>query len=387
MARREVCLLLLTLVSISSDVVQAVPRKYVYRGPDAREGVSCPDSKQNGQFSHPKYCDKYLNCWEGDMVIGQCPSGLVFNEKNGACDYPSNVNCSGREDSRPTMPGNTLCPRPSGTFGSPTNCSEFIVCQGGIGSVYSCPPGLYYSNDQGICTYKEDANCQEFEYPSDTPIQSSSASPSMPQPESTESSNVSQPPSQFPVEGDKPKPSLEPTTEASESSSLPNRPPPPPVPIITTPKPRPTLNPENVSPVMTTSSSRPPASSTAGPDSIDQVLWPAWPNWPTMKCPIIQGMLPVVGDCEAVVVCLGGIGHFFRCPVGHAFDLTTGRCGPIRITQGCPNFFPEEDTDPSKRTQANAITRKLLNGPVRYVYLPLSHAQLHQEGNNLNYKK
>ncbi|CAG7724236.1 unnamed protein product [Allacma fusca] len=193
----------------------------------------------------------------------------------------------------------------------------------------------------------------------------------MPQPESTESSNVSQPPSQFPVEGDKPKPSLEPTTEASGPSSIPSRSPPP-VPIITTPKPRPTLNPENVSPV-TTTSSRPPASSTAGPDSTDQVLWPAWP---TMKCPIILGMLPVVGYCEAVVVCFGGIGHFFRFPVGHAFDLTTGQCGPIRITQVCPNFFPEEDADPSKRTQASAI----LNGPVRYVYLPLSHAQHHQEG-------
>ena len=36
------------------------PVMVAYRGlTDLRDGVKCPDKETNGQFDHPKYCDKY----------------------------------------------------------------------------------------------------------------------------------------------------------------------------------------------------------------------------------------------------------------------------------------------------------------------------------------
>lgn len=82
-------------ISLSTDA-----RLIAVRTPDPREGLSCP-TPENGQFSHPKFCDKYLSCWDGELVVvGQCPNGLVFNPKINGCDYPRNVDCGDRPVSR-----------------------------------------------------------------------------------------------------------------------------------------------------------------------------------------------------------------------------------------------------------------------------------------------
>jgi len=55
----------------------------------------------SGQFADPKYCDKYYDCWEGRPVSSaHCSHGLMFNEQTSSCDYPSMVNCKGKEVSR-----------------------------------------------------------------------------------------------------------------------------------------------------------------------------------------------------------------------------------------------------------------------------------------------
>ncbi|XP_049871728.1 peritrophin-1-like [Pectinophora gossypiella] len=43
-------------------------------------------------------CDKFYKCTFGEPIEQSCPSGLQFNLKNWQCDWPYNVDCSGRND-------------------------------------------------------------------------------------------------------------------------------------------------------------------------------------------------------------------------------------------------------------------------------------------------
>lgn len=68
-------------------------------GEEVEPTIICP-TEDNGQFPHPEFCDQFLNCWQGSGVLGRCEHGLLFNPINSACDYPANVNCENKVDSR-----------------------------------------------------------------------------------------------------------------------------------------------------------------------------------------------------------------------------------------------------------------------------------------------
>ncbi|XP_023211106.1 mucin-5AC-like isoform X1 [Centruroides sculpturatus] len=66
--------------------------------PDPGPTFSCPDE---GFYNNPKDCRKYFWCLDsGPANLGvvphafTCPSGLFFNSKMEACDYPENVVCN-----------------------------------------------------------------------------------------------------------------------------------------------------------------------------------------------------------------------------------------------------------------------------------------------------
>ncbi|KAI4502842.1 hypothetical protein M0802_001886 [Mischocyttarus mexicanus] len=125
-----------------------------------------------GQFSSPKSCANYLNCWD-DVVIEQtCPSGLLFNDFSNFCDFDYNVNCGNRPlptPKPPLPPGSKLCPEPYGRYRSSTNCSEFYVCLASKPIKFSCPQGLVYNDELGICDYVRNVDCKGSATPKPQP--------------------------------------------------------------------------------------------------------------------------------------------------------------------------------------------------------------------------
>ncbi|ODM94077.1 Vacuolar protein sorting-associated protein 13A [Orchesella cincta] len=114
----------------------------------------------SGQFADPKYCDKYYDCWEGRPVSsGQCSHGLMFNEQTSSCDYPSMVNCQGKEVSEPLQDVDAGCEQPYGTFANPRHCGKYTVCHAGMASYFTCQDGLAYDKDLGVCTQPQDPTC------------------------------------------------------------------------------------------------------------------------------------------------------------------------------------------------------------------------------------
>ncbi|XP_065157236.1 uncharacterized protein [Atheta coriaria] len=72
--------------------------------PPVVQPPSLPPSSSNDLYKyclHPRgtfqsrYCNAFVNCWDGNVVEQFCGATLVFNPK-GFCDYIWNVNCNGK---------------------------------------------------------------------------------------------------------------------------------------------------------------------------------------------------------------------------------------------------------------------------------------------------
>ena len=49
----------------------------------------------NGLWRHESHCDAFYHCYGGiKFPVQFCPTGLLFNQKIAACDWPRNVDCS-----------------------------------------------------------------------------------------------------------------------------------------------------------------------------------------------------------------------------------------------------------------------------------------------------
>ena len=49
--------------------------------------------KESGLYSHPKNCEKFVQCSNGYTYVQECPAGLLFNSSRLYCDWPANVTC------------------------------------------------------------------------------------------------------------------------------------------------------------------------------------------------------------------------------------------------------------------------------------------------------
>ncbi|GAB6021813.1 cuticular protein analogous to peritrophins 3-E [Chamberlinius hualienensis] len=123
----------------------------------------CPEP--NGLFAIADHCDRYFECRNGTMRDHLCPDGLLFNHRfthfRYPCDYPSEVDCTGRPNIQPAQP-TTNCPHRWGMFpdSNPNNCGVFWNCVDGRSFKFECPEGLAFSTITSRCEYPDEApNC------------------------------------------------------------------------------------------------------------------------------------------------------------------------------------------------------------------------------------
>ncbi|XP_069190661.1 uncharacterized protein [Procambarus clarkii] len=117
----------------------------------------CP--APNGFFADARQCDKYYECIDNILTEKLCPDGMAFNDLNPAvekCDLLSQVDCAGRPALQPPQP-TEHCDRQNGNFApkdSP-NCQDAYRCVDGVGSLISCPEGLAFALETGICDWPD----------------------------------------------------------------------------------------------------------------------------------------------------------------------------------------------------------------------------------------
>jgi hypothetical protein len=135
----------------------------------------CPDPTCSYcTYEDVRQCDKYYECYDGivlpkDPGYTLCPDGLVFDPysrgPNDRCDHYFNVDCGDRLELQPPKGPNDLCPRLNGFYAhpDPAVCNIFYSCVEGNAEEYTCSPGLWFDEYQGVCNWPSETdrkNCQ-----------------------------------------------------------------------------------------------------------------------------------------------------------------------------------------------------------------------------------
>ncbi|KAK2727163.1 hypothetical protein QYM36_007854 [Artemia franciscana] len=109
----------------------------------------CP--RENGMFRHLGFCDQYVYCQNGDASLVTCPMGLIFDDKNGICEFPDvaeRPDCSPEEILRfkcPTTVSERLLPKED-------DCRFFFRClPNGHPRLAGCEQGLVFNRESLRC--------------------------------------------------------------------------------------------------------------------------------------------------------------------------------------------------------------------------------------------
>ncbi|RWS07696.1 peritrophin-1-like protein [Dinothrombium tinctorium] len=119
---------------------------------------------RDGFYPHSEECDRWVKCEDGKEVsTGLCPDGLVFNSyasfSRPRCELPFGVDCTTRPKLQPPQP-TEQCPRLYGMFRHDADCSKYKHCDNGIMFEGTCPEGLSFSEEYGVCDWTENvAGC------------------------------------------------------------------------------------------------------------------------------------------------------------------------------------------------------------------------------------
>lgn len=167
--------------------------------PPPNSSFVCPN---DGVFPHEQRCEYYWSCYAGEATLVHCELDYLYDLRYNGCNFPQYVDCGERE--RPegsastvtppegttpstaapsegstvaptgtTEPGNNSttsarptggpgfeCPEPEGSFPDPEDCAGYYVCTAGIPIHASCPDGLHFDPDTGICDWPDSVQCQ-----------------------------------------------------------------------------------------------------------------------------------------------------------------------------------------------------------------------------------
>lgn len=124
-------------------------------------------------------CSKFYICSWGKPVARNCPKQLLYNPEKEYCDWPANVNCNrkvntkGEEDQDTGSSGininedNTkdvekICAEAgeSDIIRLPhEECSKFYACMSGEPVVFSCAYPLVYNIETQVCDWPSNVDC------------------------------------------------------------------------------------------------------------------------------------------------------------------------------------------------------------------------------------
>lgn len=157
---------------------------------------SCPSENSldiNTFLKHETNCSMFYICQKGEKIARLCPlldkegNRLHFNPQLQICDWPENVKCESTirtvlfksvdgdnnqkdpEASTPSWqnPGTCIgtCPatNPEDIVIHLPNkdCTKFCKCDGTHPVVTSCPAGLHYNSQLGVCDWPQSAKCDK----------------------------------------------------------------------------------------------------------------------------------------------------------------------------------------------------------------------------------
>ncbi|XP_053661289.1 uncharacterized protein LOC128710269 [Anopheles marshallii] len=118
----------------------------------------CHNQSDGSVLKHPSHCGHFIWCQGGAMSIQPCPIGEILQPDTQLCVpgdanscefHPIDQMCLNRADST--------------RFPHPSECSQFVACQGQKAIVQSCPSGSVYHAPTRSCVPGNEATCERFD--------------------------------------------------------------------------------------------------------------------------------------------------------------------------------------------------------------------------------
>ncbi|XP_018569404.1 protein obstructor-E-like [Anoplophora glabripennis] len=131
---------------------------------EPKPSKGCP--RANGYYRHPdaNACDKFYNCVDGEPNELACPPGLIYDDIDSTCAWPSD---SKRKDcfksKKDSLDDGFQCPDgdtegpngsklPHPTFAHPDDCQKFYICRNAVmPQKGSCSAGKVYNEETFTC--------------------------------------------------------------------------------------------------------------------------------------------------------------------------------------------------------------------------------------------
>ncbi|KAK5981300.1 hypothetical protein GCK32_007459 [Trichostrongylus colubriformis] len=113
-------------------------------------------------FYAEKCSADFVSCKHGAATPMRCPSGLLFNDKKGYCDYPEDCasDHSPSAQGAPTTSPPFDCKGKKDGYYSNGCVREFVYCLDGVASRMNCPPSLVFNEKEGYCDYAESCSAE-----------------------------------------------------------------------------------------------------------------------------------------------------------------------------------------------------------------------------------
>ncbi|KAH8269984.1 hypothetical protein KR018_001638, partial [Drosophila ironensis] len=108
-----------------------------------------PCTCSTGNVAHP-ICTQYFQCTDGVAQVETCPSGEAFDSSTDQCS--STVECSAK--SCATAEDGT-------TYPVTDDSSKFYLCLNKVATIVACPPNTAYSTTLGICQSQPSCDCDQ----------------------------------------------------------------------------------------------------------------------------------------------------------------------------------------------------------------------------------
>ncbi|XP_033113936.1 fibrillin-2-like, partial [Anneissia japonica] len=123
--------------------------------------VTACSGRADGNYRIPGQCNSFLQCVAGQEYIGQCVAGLAYDEIQDACVQSSLVD--GCDTGGTTGTGEFCSGLPDGLYPNVNDCQSFFQCSNGNTFVFLCGENLVYSPSTQQCDSPiEVPGCENF---------------------------------------------------------------------------------------------------------------------------------------------------------------------------------------------------------------------------------
>uniref|UniRef100_A0A182WEN5 Chitin-binding type-2 domain-containing protein n=1 Tax=Anopheles minimus TaxID=112268 RepID=A0A182WEN5_9DIPT len=113
----------------------------------------CKNMRAGSVYPHPSDCTQYVRCNGAQPILTACPLGHILHASSGSCRPGNTDTCELIENVCQNQTSSLIVKHPS-------QCGQFLLCQGGRMTIQQCPVGEIVREDAQFCVPGDVSSCE-----------------------------------------------------------------------------------------------------------------------------------------------------------------------------------------------------------------------------------